>query len=173
MKIFIFWKSVHQSCDFCVNCPFDFSLKKNLPNPGIELESLTSPALEGRLFSTSAPLGNHMYIYEVKVTQSCPTHTYIHTYIYIYVCIHKFAWFELYTINRKLCSFQYISSNWPTITYLWPIWIDVCCHGTFIFSNVFYYFMKIYIIYLSFLLSMTIVRKILKIFSHKYCIKTE
>ena len=87
LKIFIFWKSVHQSCDFCVNFPFDFSLKKNLPNLGIELESLTSSALEGGLFSTSVPLGNHMYIYEVKVTQSCPTHTYIHTYIYIHTQI--------------------------------------------------------------------------------------
>ena len=88
MKIFVFWKSIHQSCDFCVNFPFDFSLKKNLPNPGIELESLTSSALEEGLFSTSAPLGNHMYIYEVKVTQSCPTHTYIHIYIYIYKYIY-------------------------------------------------------------------------------------
>ena len=65
-------------------------LPGDLPDLGIRLASLMSPALAGRFFTTESPEEIYIYIY---------IHTHIHIYIHLYmyvcmyihicVCIHK------------------------------------------------------------------------------------
>ena len=69
----------------------------DLPNPGIETTSLTSPVLAGGFFNTSAtwevPISNHMfaytYIYIYTYTHTTHIHTQTHTVTYLFVKTEK------------------------------------------------------------------------------------
>ena len=93
-----------------------------LPNPGIEPVSLTSPALAGGFFSSSAlpssfPLRNpvcvcmcvcvYIYIYTYIYI-----HTYIYTHVYIYIYTHIYIYI-LFSILKVFCFFQVGSISNP------------------------------------------------------------
>ena len=78
----------------------------NLPNKGIKPASLTSPALAGRCFTTSATWEDYvcvcicMYVY---------IYTYIHMYVYIYIYMY------LYTHTHTGFSGGSAEKNLPTM----------------------------------------------------------
>ena len=66
----------------------------DLPNPGIELTSLVSPASAGRFFTTMPP-----YVCMYK---------YIHTYIYIYItCTHCYFYLFLAILGLHCCMWAF------------------------------------------------------------------
>ena len=72
-------------------------LPGDLPDLGIRLASLMSPALAGRFFTTESPEEIYIYIYIYIYT-----HTHTHIYTFVYVCVYVYTYMCVYTKGKNM-----------------------------------------------------------------------
>ena len=101
----------------------------DLPNPGIEPESLESPALAGELFTTEPPVKPHPYLYGSSFSQL--------------ICDPQNLtslpmWKLIFSLSLALCSSKRPSwvplSSWPHLGVLLTRSVQSCHSGTVVLN---------------------------------------